>query len=68
MVVQKAQSGVGVASKEVLIELAEYNKKYLKKFGFIFIVCATGKSANEMLEMLKIRYENSKETEMKIHF
>ena len=60
------QSGVDQASEEVLIELADYNKIYLKKFGFIFIVCATGKSANEMLELLKSRLENSLEDEIHI--
>jgi len=60
------QSGVGGASKEVLVQLSEYNKNYLKKFGFIFIVCATGKSASEMLELLKARIDNKPEVEMKI--
>ncbi len=60
------QSGVGVAREEVLLELADYNKKYLKKFGFIFIVCATGKSAAEMLAMLKSRINNDNNEEMQI--
>jgi 2-oxo-4-hydroxy-4-carboxy-5-ureidoimidazoline decarboxylase len=37
-----------------------------KKFGYIFIVCATGKSAKEMLEMLRKRLPNSPEVEIKI--
>ncbi|HQW00201.1 MAG TPA: 2-oxo-4-hydroxy-4-carboxy-5-ureidoimidazoline decarboxylase, partial [Bacteroidia bacterium] len=37
-----------------------------KKFGYIFIVCATGKSAQEMLELLKKRLPNSPEAELKI--
>ena len=60
------QSGVGIATKETLIELAEYNKRYLKKFGFIFIVFATGKSAGEMLTLLKGRINNDKEVELQI--
>lgn len=60
------QSGVGAASREVLLELADYNKKYLKKFGFIFIVCATGKSANEMLDLLKSRIDNTRSDEILI--
>ena len=60
------QSGVGSASKETLLELSDFNKKYLKKFGFIFIVCATGKSAQEMLDLLKARIDNEREIELKI--
>ena len=43
------QSGAAVAAEAVLTELATLNQKYLEKFGFIFIVFATGKSAAEML-------------------
>ena len=60
------QSGVGAASRETLLELADYNKKYLNKFGFIFIVCATGKSAQGMLDLLKGRIDNEREVELKI--
>ncbi|MBL4715728.1 MAG: OHCU decarboxylase [Bacteroidetes bacterium] len=60
------QSGINVATENVLIELADYNKRYEDKFGYIFIVCATGKSANEMLELLKSRINNSPEEEIKI--
>jgi len=37
---------------------------YEEQFGFIFIVCATGKSADEMLALIKIRLNNNAETEM----
>ena len=60
------QSGVGGASVDVLNELAAGNSEYEKKFGYIFIVCATGKSAQEMLELLKKRLPNSPEAELKI--
>lgn len=59
------QSSVSVASEETLKELANYNDLYEKKFGFIFIVCATGKSADEMLLLIKDRYNNNRETELK---
>ena len=36
-------------------ELAEYNKKFEQKFGHIFIICASGKSASEMLAAVKAR-------------
>src|SRR5690349_18783299 len=38
------QSGVQTAANETLDELAQLNREYEEKFGFIFIVCATGKS------------------------
>lgn len=60
------QSGVQNTSDEVLKELAEYNERYQKKFGYIFIVCATGKSAEEMLGLLKQRINNNPDTEIKI--
>lgn len=60
------QSSVNYASMETLKELAEYNDKYEKKFGFIFIVCATGKTADEMLALIKERINNNYETELRI--
>lgn len=60
------QSEVNNASEEIIDELAKGNADYEKKFGYIFIVCATGKSATEMLEMLKNRLPNSPEVEIKI--
>ena len=46
-------------------ELAAANKEYEQKFGRIFIVCATGKSASEMLAILKTRVENDAPTELR---
>lgn len=46
-------------------ELAEANKAYEKKFGRIFIVCATGKSASEMLFILTDRLANDPATELR---
>ncbi|MBI4057154.1 MAG: 2-oxo-4-hydroxy-4-carboxy-5-ureidoimidazoline decarboxylase [Elusimicrobia bacterium] len=63
---KKEQSGVALASEKVLTELAEGNQLYEKKFGYIFIVCATGKNAEEMLSVLKQRLQNDPETEMRI--
>ena len=60
------QSGVTKASEEVLEKLAEGNQHYEEKFGFIFIVCATGKSAEEMLRLLQSRLDNNIEEEIKI--
>jgi 2-oxo-4-hydroxy-4-carboxy-5-ureidoimidazoline decarboxylase len=60
------QSSVKEASEQTLQALAEHNKLYELKFGYIFIVCATGKSADEMLALLKVRLQNNLEDEMEI--
>lgn len=60
------QSSVQQASQQTLEALAEGNRKYEDKFGFIFIVCATGKSAKEMLHLLQSRLPNDRKTEIKI--
>ena len=60
------QSGVNTASPGTIKALAEANKSYEEKFGYIFIVCATGKSAEEMLGMLQSRLQNPPEEEIKI--
>ncbi len=44
--------------------LATGNQDYETRFGFIFIVCATGKSSEEMLAILKERLQNDAETEI----
>lgn len=58
------QAGVNEASTEVLQNLAALNEQYFTKFGFIFIVCATGKSAEQMLALLKQRIVNDRQTEL----
>ena len=58
------QTQVTTASEHVLQQLAQGNTDYENKFGFIFIVCATGKSAQEMLELLLERVKNDRATEL----
>lgn len=60
------QAGVNQASEAVLQALAEGNRAYEARFGYIFIVCATGKSAGEMLAILQSRLPNSPALELKI--
>jgi OHCU decarboxylase len=60
------QSGVQTASEKILDELATANRLYEERFGFIFIVCATGKNADEMLEICRSRLGNSDEAEIPI--
>jgi 5-hydroxyisourate hydrolase/2-oxo-4-hydroxy-4-carboxy-5-ureidoimidazoline decarboxylase len=62
----KEQAGVGVAKEETIHALAKANADYENKFGFIFIVCATGKSATEMLQLLLDRLQNTVEEELHI--
>jgi 2-oxo-4-hydroxy-4-carboxy-5-ureidoimidazoline decarboxylase len=59
------QSGAGNASTEVLEKLAEMNRRYESRFGYIFIVCATGKSGDEMLAILESRLSNSPDDEIR---
>ena len=60
------QSGMREADQDTVHDLARLNREYEKKFGFIFIVCATGKSAGEMLNILRERLGNELETELPI--
>ncbi len=59
------QGAVKNASHAIIEALAEGNQLYEQKFGFIFIVCATGKSAEEMLALLQARLPNPIDTELK---
>jgi 2-oxo-4-hydroxy-4-carboxy-5-ureidoimidazoline decarboxylase len=58
------QSGVQGAQEAVIQGLARGNTAYEQKFGFIFIVCATGKSAAEMLALLEARLPNGRAEEV----
>jgi len=58
------QGQVTNADETVLMALREQNQLYLEKFGFIFIICATGKSASQMLALLEARINNSPDEEL----
>jgi len=60
------QSAAADAPDEILQELSKGNKLYEDKFGYIFIVCASGKSAKEMLQLLEERLSNNPAEEIKI--
>ncbi len=62
----REQAGVLGASGDVLNELAIGNRRYEARFGYIFIVCATGKTAEEMLALLGQRLSNDPDVEIKI--
>ena len=59
-IARNEQSSVAEANIETLESLSLGNAEYEKKFGFIFIVFASGKSAEEMLNILEGRIHNSR--------
>jgi 2-oxo-4-hydroxy-4-carboxy-5-ureidoimidazoline decarboxylase len=61
----KEQAAAGAAREDVLTALADFNNQYYDRFGFIFVVCATGKSAEEMLALLRARLSNDRATELR---
>jgi OHCU decarboxylase len=63
---KQEQAGTLDAAVETRRELAEINREYAEKFGYIYIICATGKSADEMLAALKERIRNAPEDELRI--
>ncbi len=60
------QAGVAKADEQLLERLQQRNNDYHQKFGYTFIVCATGKSAAEMLANLKQRLEHNANTELDV--
>lgn len=63
---QSEQAGAASADEATLDALAKGNADYEARFGFIFIVCATGKTAPEMLALLRARLPNARASELKI--
>jgi OHCU decarboxylase len=59
------QAQVHAAQATILSELAEGNRAYEQNFGFTYIVCSTGKSAEEMLIILKRRLASDRTTELR---
>ena len=62
----REQAGVATAADDVKRALADGNRAYEKRFGHIYIVCATGTSAEEMVAILNARLKNDPETEMRV--
>ena len=54
------------ASADVLAALAAENQAYAEKFGYVFLICATGKTSEEILESLRQRISNAPERELTI--
>lgn len=62
---KQEQSSTETAADRVLAELAAGNALYEQRYGFTYIVCATGKSAEEMLAILKRRLNSDREVELR---
>jgi 2-oxo-4-hydroxy-4-carboxy-5-ureidoimidazoline decarboxylase len=62
----REQGGIEGARDEVLREFADGNRQYEETFGHIFIVCATGKTAEEMLALLRLRMTNDAGNEIRV--
>jgi OHCU decarboxylase len=62
---RQEQSSAASASEKILSELAEGNALYEKRFGFTYIVCATGKNADEMLAILQRRLASDRDAELR---
>lgn len=63
---EQEQSSAASAKSDTREELADLNKTYERKFGYIYIVCASGKSSEEMLAILKGRIDNAPSEELRI--
>ncbi len=63
---QREQSGVRGADAALLAELSAANAAYEAKFGHVFLICATGRTAETMLAALRDRYPNDMDREREI--
>jgi OHCU decarboxylase len=63
---QQEQIGMQASSPPTRAALARLNRAYLEKFGYIYIVCATGKPGDEMLAILEPRLPNHPAAEIRI--
>jgi len=61
---EQEQQKAAAAEEAVKMALKWGNREYEQKFGRIFIVCAAGKSASELLEILRRRLHNDEATEL----
>ena len=63
---RREQSGVATASTDTRAELAAANRAYEERFGHVYLVCATGKDAAELLAILRSRLANDPTTERRV--
>jgi 2-oxo-4-hydroxy-4-carboxy-5-ureidoimidazoline decarboxylase len=62
----REQASVAQAGDDVRAELAAKNRQYEDRFGYVYLVCATGRTAEELLAILTERLENDPETERRV--
>lgn len=62
----REQAGVQGSSASTLLALRDANRAYRERFGFIFIICATGKTASQILEALTRRLQHERAAELSI--
>jgi 2-oxo-4-hydroxy-4-carboxy-5-ureidoimidazoline decarboxylase len=60
---RQEQAGVAGAEAELLAEIAAANAEYERRFAHVYLVCATGRSAAELLDVCRARLDNDPETE-----
>ncbi len=63
---EQEQAAVAGTREDVLAALAEANSTYEERFGYIFIVCASAKTSEEMLALLRSRLQNGADRELRI--
>ena len=63
---EQEQAGTHSADEETRLALSAANREYERKFGHIYIICATGKTADEMLSILKERLQNDADRELRV--
>lgn len=61
----REQSGMAGASNETRHAFVTGNREYEARFSHVFLICATGKSADEMLAQLQLRLNNDPQTELR---
>ncbi|MCD2103883.1 2-oxo-4-hydroxy-4-carboxy-5-ureidoimidazoline decarboxylase [Rhodococcus erythropolis] len=62
----REQSGVSSATEDIFAELRQKNAEYEDKFGHVYLVCASGKSGTELLDILRGRLRNDPATERSV--
>ena len=63
---RREQAGVATAADETRAALAEGNAAYEARFGWIYLVCASGRSGEELLAVLRARLGNDPDTELRV--
>ncbi len=61
---EQEQSGTRNSTRKTADALAALNDVYQEKFGYIFIICATGKTSEELLDILRLRLVNTPDEEL----